>query len=118
MLSGVGPAGHLAEMGIDVVHDLTGVGRNLRDHPMAMALYEYQGELEDETEAMLQALLRFTTEGSTTRDDMHLGILSVDPAHVPEGLPLDIDRQLHRHFFQCAERPQRRGVETSVQQPG
>ena len=82
---------HLADLGIDVVHDLPGVGRNLRDHPMAMALYEYQGELEDETEAMLQALLRFTTEGSTTRDDMHLGILLLDPAHVPEGLPLDIE---------------------------
>ncbi len=61
MLSGVGPAGHLADLGIDVVHDLAGVGRNLRDHPMAMALYEYQGELEGETEAMLQALLRYTT---------------------------------------------------------
>ena len=90
MLSGVGPASHLAALGVDVVHDLSGVGQNLRDHPLAMALYEYQGELEGETEAMLQALLRYTTEGSTTRDDMHLGILSLDPARVPEGLPLDI----------------------------
>ena len=91
MLSGVGPAGRLADLGIDVVHDLTGVGRNLRDHPLAMALYEYQGEWQDDTEAMIQALLRYITEGSTTRDDMHLGILSLDPAHVPEGLPLDIE---------------------------
>ena len=77
-------------LSIDVAHDLAGVGRNLRDHPMAMALYEYQGELEDDTEAMLQTLLRYTTEGSTTRDDMHLGILLLDPAHVPAGLPLGI----------------------------
>ncbi len=32
MLSGVGPAAHLAEHGIDVVHDLPGVGENLNDH--------------------------------------------------------------------------------------
>ncbi len=32
MLSGVGPAGHLRTHGIDVVHDLPGVGENLNDH--------------------------------------------------------------------------------------
>jgi choline dehydrogenase len=32
MLSGVGPAAHLKEMGIDVVHDAPEVGRNLQDH--------------------------------------------------------------------------------------
>jgi len=32
MLSGVGPAEHLAEKGIEVVHDLPGVGQNLQDH--------------------------------------------------------------------------------------
>ena len=32
MLSGIGPADHLKEHGIEVVHDLPGVGRNLQDH--------------------------------------------------------------------------------------
>jgi len=32
MLSGIGPAAHLAEHGIDVVQDLPGVGQNLQDH--------------------------------------------------------------------------------------
>jgi choline dehydrogenase-like flavoprotein len=32
MLSGVGPGAHLREHGIDVVHDLRGVGENLHDH--------------------------------------------------------------------------------------
>ena len=33
MLSGIGPADHLREHGIDVVADLPGVGQNLVDHP-------------------------------------------------------------------------------------
>ncbi len=32
MLSGIGPADHLRDHGIDVLHDLPGVGRNLQDH--------------------------------------------------------------------------------------
>lgn len=33
MLSGVGPADHLKEMGITVEHALSGVGQNFQDHP-------------------------------------------------------------------------------------
>src|SRR5690606_37017342 len=33
LLSGIGPADELCELGIEVVHDLPGVGRNLQDHP-------------------------------------------------------------------------------------
>ena len=32
MLSGIGPAQHLQDMGVTVVHDLPGVGSNLQDH--------------------------------------------------------------------------------------
>jgi choline dehydrogenase len=32
MLSGIGPADHLRQVGIKVVHDLKGVGQNLQDH--------------------------------------------------------------------------------------
>jgi len=33
MLSGIGPAAHLGDKGIEVVRDLPGVGQNLQDHP-------------------------------------------------------------------------------------
>ncbi|MEM9206741.1 MAG: choline dehydrogenase [Pseudomonadota bacterium] len=33
MLSGIGPADHLAEHGVDVIADSPGVGQNLQDHP-------------------------------------------------------------------------------------
>ena len=43
MLSGVGPAEHLRAQGVEVVHDLPGVGQNLSDHPMAIALFDAEG---------------------------------------------------------------------------
>lgn len=33
MLSGIGPADHLSEVGVDLIHDLPGVGAHLQDHP-------------------------------------------------------------------------------------
>lgn len=39
MLSGIGPGGGLRPHGIEVVHDLPGVGRNLHDHPGVHALH-------------------------------------------------------------------------------
>ena len=39
MLSGVGPAEHLIEMGIDVVVDSRGVGVNLSDHPVLPVIW-------------------------------------------------------------------------------
>ena len=41
MLSGVGPADHLAEIGIEPIHDLAGVGSNLQDHPAIGIEYRY-----------------------------------------------------------------------------
>jgi choline dehydrogenase len=40
LLSGVGPAEHLREVGIPVRHELPGVGRNLQDHPFVSVLWE------------------------------------------------------------------------------
>jgi choline dehydrogenase-like flavoprotein len=40
MLSGIGPADHLTEMGIDVLVDAPGVGSNLQDHPEAVISWE------------------------------------------------------------------------------
>ena len=42
-LSGVGPADWLAELGIDVVQDRQGVGRNLQDHLQQRAIYKVEG---------------------------------------------------------------------------
>src|SRR6478752_8882138 len=41
MRSGIGPAGHLRELGIPVVADLPGVGANLADHPAVSIDFGY-----------------------------------------------------------------------------
>jgi choline dehydrogenase len=42
MLSGVGPALHLQDMGIPLVHELPGVGQNLQDHVTTVLIYKTQ----------------------------------------------------------------------------
>jgi len=42
MLSGIGPAKHLQQHGIPVLHDLPGVGQNLHDHITAVLIYRTQ----------------------------------------------------------------------------
>ncbi len=43
MLSGIGPAAQLREHGIDLVHDLPGVGRNLSEHPRVPVEFAAKG---------------------------------------------------------------------------
>lgn len=64
MVSGIGPAEHLSEHGIDVRADLPGVGRNLQDHPYFLLCYDSKvnEDLADaeKPKALLQFLLRRT----------------------------------------------------------
>jgi choline dehydrogenase len=71
MLSGVGPAAHLKGHGIKVVHDLPGVGQNLRDHPIVFVTWRTRPEVElDGFKPRSQLCLRYTATGSDLRNDM------------------------------------------------
>ena len=87
LLSGVGPSAHLAEVGIPVVHDLPGVGQNLRDHPHATLLYRAKGDTPETNSPLYQVLTRYTVEGSHLKSDMNL---SVNPLG-GENRPLNIE---------------------------
>jgi choline dehydrogenase len=50
MLSGIGPADHLRELGIDVAVDSPHVGRNLQDHPLMTVTFECK-----DTKTLLEA---------------------------------------------------------------
>jgi len=71
MLSGVGPADQLQEFGIPVVHELPGVGQNLRDHPMLFVTWATKaGYPLDAFSPRIQMVLRWTAEGSHLWNDL------------------------------------------------
>ena len=77
LLSGVGPAESLRELGIPVVLDSRGVGKNLRDHPMALIELEpREGVALSEGVPRIQTGLRYTAEGSDLRNDMQITLTS------------------------------------------
>ncbi|MFC8682222.1 GMC family oxidoreductase, partial [Microbacterium ureisolvens] len=92
MLSGIGPADHLAEHAIDVVVDAPGVGANLQDHLVAgLAPAAQAGTLHDAERAA--ELVRFLTarKGMLTSNVAEAyGFVrtpEADAAGMPEGLP-------------------------------
>jgi choline dehydrogenase len=73
LLSGVGPAEHLQEMGIAVHHELPGVGQNLRDHPNVRIPVRVKADFPLDPEApRTQLALRYTAAGSKDRNDMQI----------------------------------------------
>ncbi|RQT36378.1 GMC family oxidoreductase [Burkholderia cepacia] len=67
MLSGIGPKGELARVGIDTLHHLPGVGRNLQDHPDFIFSYrtrslDTMGISVGGSARMLREILRFRRE--------------------------------------------------------
>ena len=75
MLSGIGPADHLREVGVPVVHELPGVGQNLRDHPVVWATWRTQPHIDLESLALeprSQLMLRYTATGSELRNDIKI----------------------------------------------
>jgi choline dehydrogenase len=59
MLSGIGPAEHLREHGIDVAVGLPGVGENLHDHPVAGIIWSTRGTTDIVEAATPAGLLRW-----------------------------------------------------------
>ena len=98
MLSGIGPADHLTELGIPVVRDLTGVGQNLRDHPLVYVdtalLPDYAAP--DFSASRIQTLLRFTSTGSDSRNDMHVYVNNVASGPSPLGSGPGVGRETLR----------------------
>jgi len=111
MRSGVGAGAALAELGIEPVADLPGVGAGLTDHPVArLLLVPKPGSCNPQT-PLAQIVLRYTAAGSGEFNDMQQVVFShVDVAGLggPEavaavGAPLAIGLPV------ALERPHARG---------
>ena len=85
LLSGVGPAGELEDVGVPVTHDLPGVGKNLRDHPQVPLIWRTKEGFEQDADiAGIQMTLRYTAAGSHLENDMLLHPASRMPLPNPE----------------------------------
>ncbi|MEA2682292.1 MAG: choline dehydrogenase [Chloroflexota bacterium] len=87
LLSGIGPAGHLAGLGIHVEVDLPGVGSHLQDHHVAELLWATDPSypLPSASAPRVQVALRYTASGSGLADDMQITPRTFPPAAA--GLP-------------------------------
>ena len=71
LLSGVGPPDQLRSCGVPLVHELPGVGQNLKDHPQVpVRLAVRDGFPMDPDAPRRQSVLRFTATGSGDANDL------------------------------------------------
>ncbi|TQF74634.1 choline dehydrogenase [Rhodococcus spelaei] len=92
LLSGIGPAEHLREVGIDVAVSLPGVGENLHDHPAAGLIWFTRGTsaLTDFTTPARLAQWQLTHRGPLTSNVAEVGAFFASG----DGLPAP-DLQVH-----------------------
>jgi len=129
-LSGVGPAEWLSELGIAVLHDKPGVGRNLQDHLQQRAIFKVEGvKTLNETyhslvgRALMGAEYALFQKGPLTMAPSQLGIFTrSSPEHERPNIqfhvqPLSLDKfgdPLHRFpaitVSACNLRPTSRGT--------
>jgi choline dehydrogenase len=76
MRSGIGPADHLDELGIQVRVNSPGVGANLQDHPMVRLRFSARGETNT---PVLQTLLTCSTGTQQVTPDLHIFPIGLDP---------------------------------------
>jgi len=75
MLSGVGPAAQLQNLGIQVVQDMPGVGQNLRDHPKVYVTWDIKpGYPVQARPARGGVWLRCSAPGSHLPNDMNISM--------------------------------------------
>lgn len=84
LASGIGPADHLRDVGVDVVLDLPGVGANLHDHPMSTVAYSAGTNVAPNPDNMVgQSIGLVETEHATDGPDLQLLLINV-PYASPE----------------------------------
>ncbi len=81
MRSGVGPVAHLRDVGIRLVADVPGVGRNLVDHPAVYVDCGYAGT--GRTAPVLHSIATFHSAGRSTREAPDLMLWLSDPTGPP-----------------------------------
>ncbi len=84
--SGIGPRASVERIGVDLVSEVPAVGARLLDHPGAAMILLARWGVSKVSHPLIQALLRFTSQGSAYPNDMQVQPGSMLPL-IP-GLPL------------------------------
>ncbi|RCW39556.1 choline oxidase [Halopolyspora algeriensis] len=89
MLSGIGPAEHLREVGVDVLVDSPGVGSNLQDHPEGVIGWDAAKPMVTESTQWWEIGIFTTTEQGLDRPDLmfHYGSVPFDMNTARHGFP-------------------------------
>jgi choline dehydrogenase len=82
LLSGVGAAAELEQVGVGVVHDLPGVGRNLHDHPLCGVVYEASQPIPPGEANHAETSMLWRSDDSLPGPDMQLMFIHL-PFHPP-----------------------------------
>ncbi|MET0897319.1 MAG: GMC family oxidoreductase N-terminal domain-containing protein [Mycobacterium sp.] len=78
LASGIGPAEHLTDVGVEVVLDLPGVGANLHDHPMSTVVYSAEVDLSTNADNIVgQAIGLVETEHATDGPDLQIVLINL-----------------------------------------
>ncbi len=77
MRSGIGPAAHLRDLGIEPVIDLPGVGSNLMDHPQisrqsGLTSFRIRAEHQPDRKVFIQTMIKARSSQSVSDVDLHL----------------------------------------------
>ncbi|MFF4695354.1 GMC family oxidoreductase [Streptomyces chattanoogensis] len=103
LLSGIGPADELRRAGVEVHHDLPGVGRNLHDHPLCPVVHEAGRPIPPGLTNHAEASLSWRSDASLPGPDMQLMFI-----HVPY-CPPTMQAPEHSFTFGVATVPESRG---------
>ena len=89
MLSGIGPAAHLRDVGIEVVVDSPGVGSHLQDHPEGVIQWEARQPMVSRSTQWWEIGIFATTKDGLDRPDLmfHYGSVPFDLHTARQGYP-------------------------------
>ncbi|MBB3053371.1 choline dehydrogenase-like flavoprotein [Prauserella isguenensis] len=89
MLSGIGPAEHLREFGVDVLVDSPGVGSTLQDHPEGVISWDAKQPMVADSTQWWEIGIFTPTEDGLDRPDLmfHYGSVPFDMHTVRQGYP-------------------------------
>ncbi|GAB7029961.1 GMC family oxidoreductase N-terminal domain-containing protein [Streptomyces sp. NPDC021749] len=89
MLSGIGPADHLRDVGVDVLLDCPGVGANLQDHPEGVIMWEAKQPMVTSSTQWWEIGIFVDTEPGLDRPDLmfHYGSVPFDLNTYRRGYP-------------------------------